>query len=430
MALGFEKAGFEITAGIELMPEACQTVSYNLDYRYGKVQSHICGDITEIEADSIKDRFSSEGCIVIGGPPCQAYSLAGRAKLRSLGEERVNTKDARGYLYQDFLRFVYDLDAKAVVMENVPESTSFGDMNIPETVCDSLEQHGYDAVWTILNSADYGVPQLRERVFVLAVKKGIGKEIVLPVPTHGCKDGYQTQYQKRMESLTANKHFVAPNTSENAPERWVTVGEALSDLPKLFPRYDSVYRNVKLNEELDYNTPPANSYQEKMRMWYGSDCFGVSANAFRYNKRDFAIFDRMKQGDDYTQASVIADELFEKEAAVMGYPKDSDEYNKLKGKMVPVYDRDKFERKWKRLEEDKPSHTLVAHLSKDTYSHIHPTEPRGISVREAARIQSFPDDFFFDCSMGDAFKQIGNAVPPLLAYSVARKIYEVFKEEA
>ena len=154
LTLGFEKAGFEIVAGIELMPEACKTISYNLDYRYGHEQTHICGDIAEIDANVFKDRFGDEGCIVIGGPPCQAYSLAGRAKLRSLGDDRVNTNDARGYLYQDFLRFVYDLDAKAVIMENVPESTNFGDMNIPEIVCNSLEEHGYHAYWTILNAAD------------------------------------------------------------------------------------------------------------------------------------------------------------------------------------------------------------------------------------------------------------------------------------
>ena len=96
--------------------------------------------------------------------------------------------------------------------------------------------------------------------------------------------------------------------------------------------------------------------------------------------------------------------------------------------MVPCYDRDKFEGKWRRLNENLPSHTLVAHLGKDTYSHIHPWEPRGITVREAARLQSFPDDFFFDCSMSDAFKQIGNAVPPLLAYGVAQSIYTAFEE--
>ena len=94
--------------------------------------------------------------------------------------------------------------------------------------------------------------------------------------------------------------------------------------------------------------------------------------------------------------------------------------------MVPIYDRENFAEKWKRLDENKPSHTVVAHLSVDTYSHIHPWEPRGISVREAARLQSFPDDFTFDCSMGDAFKQIGNAVPPLLALGVATSVYESF----
>ena len=88
LALGFEKAGFDIVAGIELMPEACKTISYNLSWRYGKKETHICGDITEIEASVFKNSFGDEGCIVIGGPPCQAYSMAGRGKLRSLGEDK------------------------------------------------------------------------------------------------------------------------------------------------------------------------------------------------------------------------------------------------------------------------------------------------------------------------------------------------------
>ena len=74
LALGFEKAGFDIVAGIELMPEACKTISYNLSWRYGKKETHICGDITEIEASVFKNSYGDEGCIVIGGPPCQAYS--------------------------------------------------------------------------------------------------------------------------------------------------------------------------------------------------------------------------------------------------------------------------------------------------------------------------------------------------------------------
>ena len=428
LTLGFEKAGFEIVAGVELMPEACQTVSYNMDFRYGKDQTHICADITQLEGDIFKDRFGDEGCIVIGGPPCQAYSMAGKGKLKSLGEDRINTKDKRGNLYQDFLRFVYALDAKAVVMENVPESTAYGEKNIPETVCRSLKRHGYNAFWTILNSADYGVPQCRERVFVIGIKSELGLAVELPTPTNKCADGRQTQYQKRLESFKQSHYFAMPNSAKSANDNWVTVGDAFSDLPVLFPSADTNYKARKLNEELDYKCEPQNRFQEVMRNWYGFESFGVTGNAFRNNKRDFAIYERMQQGDNYIQASRIADDLFETEAAAFGYKKDSDQYKKLKKEMVPVYDRNQFERKWLRLEEDRPSHTITAHLSKDTYSHIHPTEPRGISVREAARLQSFPDDFFFDCSMSDAYKQIGNAVPPLLALAVAKSIYRTFSE--
>ena len=429
LALGFEKAGFDIVAGIELMPEACKTISYNLSWRYGKSETHICGDIAEIDADVFKNSFGEEGCIVIGGPPCQAYSMAGRGKLRSLGEDRVNVKDARGYLYQDFLRFAFELNARAVIMENVPESTNFGKKNIPEIVCEELTKKGYKAYWTLLNSADYGVPQVRERVFVVAIKNEEDVEIYLPQPTHRNTLDVMTQHQKRFEGYKQCKFFKEPNGMTDGLKPWVTVGDAFSDLPEVFPTADSKYKLVSLNIEYPYKTEAQNEYQTLMRSWYGREGFGVSANAFRKNTRDFPIFARMQQGDNYISASRIADELFYEESKLFGYEKDSEEYINLYTKMVPQYDRDKFENKWKKLDETKPSHTLVAHLGKDTYSHIHPWEPRGITVREAARLQSFPDDFFFDCSMGDAFKQIGNAVPPLLAFGVAKSVFNTFEEE-
>ena len=429
LALGFEKAGFDIAAGIEIMPEAHQTVSYNIDFRHGREATHICGDITETDAGVFGNCFGDEGCVVIGGPPCQAYSIAGRAKLRSLGEDRINTNDSRGYLYQDFLRFVYDLDAQAVVMENVPEAVNFGDMNIPEIVCESLEKHGYTAIWTVLNSADYGVPQIRERIFLIGVKKSLNITVEFPAATHRSKDDYQTKCTKRFSSFSDYPHFAVPETVDTERKPWVPVDDAISDLPVLFSDSNSKYKNMKLSEELDYKCEASNEYQQLMRTWYGSEPFGITANSFRNTRRDFPIFERMKQGDDYIAASKIADELFEREASILGYIPGSEEYLKLKKKMVPVYDREKFERKWQKLRSDLPSHTLVAHLSKDTYSHIHPIEPRGISVREAARIQSFPDDFFFSCSMGDAFKQIGNAVPPLLAYRVAECLHKAFSED-
>lgn len=104
LALGFQKAGFKITHGIELMPEAVKTVSYNIDWRFGEETSHICGDITQMDTSIFKERIGKDGCIVIGGPPCQAYSLAGKGKLRSLGQHRIHTNDKRGYLFQVFFK--------------------------------------------------------------------------------------------------------------------------------------------------------------------------------------------------------------------------------------------------------------------------------------------------------------------------------------
>lgn len=426
LALGFEKAGFQIAGGIEMVPEAVETISSNLCWRYGRESDHICADITETDPSVLKDRIGPEGCIVIGGPPCQAYSRAGRAKLNSLGESRKNTSDSRGYLYQDFLRFAFELDARAVIMENVPEATRFGDMNIPEIVSEELEAHGYVAWWTLLCSADYGVPQIRERLFIVA-RKAEEKEICLPVPTHRDIYGYIPQYGKQIAAFTQFKHFREPLKPADDLPVWVTVGEAFSDLPVLFPTEKSRYVNTPINSEKPYRSDAVNVFQTTVRNWYGFEMFSVTGNTFRNNARDFQIFARMKQGDLFSDAAKIADELFFKKAHDLGLSEGSPEYEKLKRQMVPIYDRESFQEKWRRLDENKPSHTVVAHLSFDTYSHIHPWEPRGISVREAARLQSFPDDFTFICSMGDAFKQIGNAVPPLLALGVAKTVINSFK---
>jgi DNA (cytosine-5)-methyltransferase 1 len=427
LALGFEKAGFNIVGGIEMVPEAVETISSNICWRYGRESDYICADITETDASIFKDRIGQEGCIVIGGPPCQAYSRAGKAKLNSLGEDRINTSDARGYLYQDFLRFAFDLDARAVVMENVPESTRFGDMNIPEIVSEELDAHGYDSWWTLLCAADYGVPQIRERVFIVGRKKG-ENDIGLPIPTHRDFFGYIPQYGRQIASFSQYKHFKPPFKGKEDLPPWITVGEAFSDLPSLFPSERSKYVNTPINSELPYRTPVSNSFQETMRNWYGFELFCVTGNTFRKNTRDFPIFARMRQGALFTDASRIADELFYKKAHDLGLKEGTPEYVKLKRQMVPIYDRESFQEKWRRLDENKPSHTVVAHLSFDTYSHIHPWEPRGISVREAARLQSFPDDFSFICSMGDAFKQIGNAVPPLLAYGLAKAVFNSYRD--
>ena len=316
LALGFEKAGFTIAAGVELMPKAVDTISYNLSWRYGKQENHICADITKLDAKIFKDKFGDEGCIVIGGPPCQAYSSAGKGKLRSLGEDRVNTNDARGYLYQDFLRFAYDLEARAVIMENVPESTKFGDKNIPEIVCNSLIEHGYNAYWTILCSADFGTPQVRERVIVFAVKSD--DPISLPIPTNVNPTGTLTQRAKQFDTFEKCTHFRRPNVPSSDLPPWNTVQDAFSDLPILFKNENCKYVATDLNVEMEYTKPAESSYQKIMRNWYGDNPTSVTGNAFRKNTRDFPIFARMKQGDNYIDASAIADNLFAQKAIELG----------------------------------------------------------------------------------------------------------------
>lgn len=416
LALGFLQIGFPIATGLEIDEAAQLTASYNLHWKHGKESEHLNLDITENNADVFKEFIQSDP-IVIGGPPCQAYSIAGRAKLRSLGEERIATKDKRGTLYKDFLRHALELNAKAIVMENVPESTNFDNQNIPEIVCEELDKRGYTTYWTLLNSADFGVPQTRERIFVVAVKKEITSELHLPIPTHRPLSTYIRKHRN-----FKNTRFYRPAIIPSAHlPYWITATEALSDLPSLFPTPKSSYKLNKLNMVLPYKTEPQNEFQKKIR----KNVFPknlVTGHAFRKTLRDFPIFEEMKPGDNYLQALSIANKLFERECLRLNISPNTEKYFELKKKMVPPYSAEKFLTKWRKIDTNRPSHTLVAHLSTDTYSHIHPWEPRGISVREAARLQSFPDDFLFNCTMSEAFKQIGNAVPPLLSQAIAETI--------
>ncbi len=416
MALGFFQAGFSISTGIEIDKSAHLTASYNLHWKHGVDREHLNLDISKVNSN-VFNNIIKENPIVIGGPPCQAYSMAGRAKLRSLGDERIQTKDKRGYLYQDFLRHALELNANAVVMENVPESTNYDNKNIPELVCEELDNAGYTAYWTLLNSADFGVPQTRERIFVVAVKKEITNQLSLPIPTHQPR----SSYIRKQRAFSDSQYFRTALEPEKHLPYWVTVKEAISDLPSLFPASKSPYKLNKLNMAFPYTLKPQNVFQETMRKNV-LPAHLVTGHGFRKTVRDFPIFAKMNPGDNYIQAIKIANQLFEQECKRLNITQNTDGYEELRKSIVPPYSSEKFLSKWQKLQLDRPSHTLVAHLSVDTYSHIHPWEPRGISVREAARLQSFPDDFLFNCTMGEAFKQIGNAVPPLLSQAIASSI--------
>ena len=424
MALGFQQAGFKVTHGIELMENATLNANYNLSLKRKEKARHICGDITQMDGAMFKDAIGPNGCIVIGGPPCQAYSMIGRAKLNSIRSAGCYLDDKRGHLFEDFLRFALELDARAVVMENVPMCTAYGEINVPEVVASMLEKRGYTVYWSILNAADYGVPQVRERMILIAVKGAI--EPVMPKPTHSGKNFSDVYLSKAAGDCEQYEHFMKPRQKSGAYPKWVTVEDAISDLPELQETGKAPYKANSMNLGLPYESEPENDYQALMRKKSGKL---VTANCYRNTPRDFPIFARMKCGDKYIQAADIAEELFSEECRAKGIRKGTLEYDMLREKMVPPYSREKFISKWQKLFRNKPSHTLVAHLSVDTYSHIHPWEPRGISVREAARLQSFPDDYVFNSTIGDAYKQIGNAVPPLLAKGVAKAVKKALEEQ-
>ncbi len=138
----------------------------------------------------------------------------------------------------------------------------------------------------------------------------------------------------------------------------------------------------------------------------------------------------MKQGDEYPAAHRVATELFEMEAARCNISSGSAEWKQLHRRMVPPYPVHSFPNRWWKLREDRPSRTLMAHIGKDTYSHIHydSRQARVITVREAARLQSFPDGFAFAGTMNPAFRQIGNAVPPVMAREIAMEMLTSLRE--
>jgi DNA (cytosine-5)-methyltransferase 1 len=175
-----------------------------------------------------------------------------------------------------------------------------------------------------------------------------------------------------------------------------------------------------------------------MREWIGFKAHGaLDGHVVRLTCRDFPIFLRLPHGAEYPKALEIAERLFEEkldDLASAGHrlEPDSAHYTELQRATIPPYDPEKFPNKWWKLEPTAPSRTLTAHIGKDTYSHIHydSRQKRTISVREAARLQSFPDGFRFAGTMNSAFRQIGNAVPPLVALAVARTLKQIMLNAA
>lgn len=378
---GFYKEGFKALLHLEINPTACETLKTRMKY-YGYDEDDIaravmCDDITrEGVLSDIEERLLEKVDIIIGGPPCQAFSTVGRAQSPD-----SMSNDPRNYLFENYLQILNKIKPELFIFENVkglltakPKGVIIFDKIIAEM------RETYDVVdepdVLLLNAADYGVPQVRERVIIIGVKKG-GKIKSTPVEI------YNRIQKTHSADGIGGKH------------KYVTVRDAISDLPKLMPGEgeEVAYRNKCIN----------NDYLNII----------VRADGIVYNH-----IARNHNVNDQERYRILSENKWQLK-----------DLQEVRPDLVH-HDPKHFGNRYTVQEYDKPGKTVVAHLYKDGNLFIHPDpkQSRTFTVREAARIQSFPDDFVFEGSRTEQYKQVGNAVPPLMAQAFAKVIKEILEE--
>nr|WP_299173195.1 DNA cytosine methyltransferase [uncultured Allomuricauda sp.] len=337
MGLGAQYAGIDVTLAVEKNTYAAQTYLTN-----HKNTTVVIDDIKNIS--EFRYEKKGEQVILFGGPPCQGYSNSNR-KTRS-------NKNPKNWLFQEFMRSIRLVSPDWVVIENVPGLKTIEKGFFIEKICDNLHDLGYTPNFKILNAADFGVPQKRERIFIVASKHGIAFEF----PT----------------GIFVNNH--------------VSVSDAFADLPKL--------ENGARETILKYRYKAKSNYAKLMR----SNSKKATQNYVSKNA-DFVVqrYAHIKQGGNWSDIPI----------ELMSNYKDHTRCHH------GIY---------RRLKEDEPAF-VIANYRKSML--VHPTEDRGLSVREAARLQSFPDDYEFMGPLVHIQQQVGDAVPPLLAKALFNKIVEI-----
>ncbi|MGI6484407.1 MAG: DNA cytosine methyltransferase [Candidatus Dojkabacteria bacterium] len=339
---------FNIIGANEILKDA--GTSYKLNHPETKV---IIKDICELTKEDIEKEIDSsieDIDIVIGGPPCQAYSTAGKRLM----------SDPRALLFQEYIRMLRELNPKIFVFENVKGLLSMQKGELFKRIIKEFQFLGFNVYAKLLNSADFGVPQQRERVIVVGTK--LKKEYLFPNPTH-----YNPE--------------IGSNLFSSNLKPYLTLGEAISDLP-------SLSNNDKKNQ---YATPPQNDFQKLMRKNMQGELTEHSSP--RNSEWLIEIMEMMPEG---------------------GSPKDLPEELRPKSG---------FGNSYCRLWWDKPSTTITRNLGTPSSARcIHPIDSRPLSTREGARLQSFPDSYLFYGSKSSKNLQIGEAVPPLFANAIAKSI--------
>lgn len=376
---GFYRMGFNALAHVEIDHWACETLRKRMLY-YGYKNGNkevIEADITRTDIIKLINEAISgkEVDVIIGGPPCQAYSTAGRVR-----DGKGMAKDPRNFLFESYVHILNHFLPKFFVFENVTGLLSAkvnGDYIFPKII-KALSEHYYvlnDPSVLVKNTADYGVPQLRKRVIIMGVRKDLEDASVNDlynnlIATHW---NPETSYENRI-----NK------------KKYINVRQAIGDLPPVEPGDDG------------------------------------SLDAFEY-KCDNEFLKRIGEKGVFPLLDHIARKhnQLDRERFLMMI-KNHWTFGQLRRNM-PQYEHEHarvFDNSYVVQWWDLPSKTILAHIWKDGFQFIHPdeTQARSFTVREAARIQSFPDDFEFAGSRSEKFKQIGNAVPPLFAEALAKTI--------
>jgi len=311
---------------------------------------------------------------IVGGPPCQGWSKAGRGKLRSLDAAPVSLlRDPRNHLYKRFLDFADFFRPPILVMENVPGMLSIEGRNVADEVQSHFDDIGYRCTYAKVNARVFGVPQDRRRLIFLGVRRNVR----LALAASDLED-FATRFKRDVLRL---------------PRADTTVRQAIGDLP-------SVLHGTEEDPQI-YSAPRKSSRYSQLMRERSNGMITDHVTRF-HNDQDLEAFGAMPEGGLYHQLE----------------PR------------LKRYRDDIFKDKYRKLRWDAPAGTVTAHFAKDCYTHIHPEQARTASIREAARFQSFPDDFRFFGNMGDRFRQIGNAVPPLMAYGIATFVRDAIRRSS
>lgn len=367
LSLGFIQQGFNVKLANDIEDVCIETYKYN----HPELPSDrlIQGDIKDI-VDDIEHYINQEIDIVVGGPPCQGFSEANRQRV---------IDDPRNKLYKYFVKAVEKIAPKFVVMENVKGMLKVADQVVEDYAKLSVKNGcSYIVAYRVLNSQFFSVAQSRDRLIYIAIRSDVAEE----------------------KSITPDKLFDAiEDVCSKKPI--YNLSYALMDIKELeAPRIKNM---TEVDSEINGKKIDINIYENNSNPYLA--LINMERNIpFSFNHKarycsdvNYEIYRRLNQGDDATD-------------------------EKIKDVMPYAHRNHCFKDKYYKLIADKPCRTITAHLKMDCHSHIHPYQIRSLTPREAARVQSFPDDYLFLGAYLKTYMQIGNAVPPMMARGIAAEI--------